>query len=787
MSEKPSRIREIFSWIALNALWVPIAFQDAALLTIAVPAEMLKLAPNNYVLMTSYIGSAAAFASMLVPPFAGWLSDRLRRTGGRRRVFVALGLALNVAALVALSTAHSLAGFVGFYLVSVVGSNVAQAAYQAMLPELIPRAQWGAVSGVRGALTLVGTIVGLGTAAWAPAPSTTFLVAGAIVVVCAVSLLLVHEGAWSEPDRAHVSDWHDFFVVFAARALVFFGLYLLQNYVLFYFRDVLHLENAPAGTAAAGFCTMLGALGSAVYLGILSDRAPRKVVTAIAGVPMALAAIGFAIAPAPQWMLLYAFLFGIGFGGVFSTGWALAMDSIPAMRDVARDLGLWGIATNLPTVVAPLIGGSLITAFHGTRAGYQAVFGLAGFSFALASLCVLRVGRRPLSSMWAIPARLAAVVNQYAWTRIAYRVRNFGDLPWRRGPTLLLVNHQHDIESQAIVSTTSAHSGPWRHPVFTACSRRMYEPGFLAMRLPWARSVLRKVNAGPLFMALGLLPIENELGAREICALAFTVESRHGALPLSEVFEERVSGIFPPGTKTSQLLEPEFFERSRTIVKLATLREPYRREVLDETRAHIKEDRARFEDVLKRGGTFYVTPEGHYSKDGRMGPMLGIVDWLAPFATIYIAGVSYDPFVSKRFSMLYTVRRLDDRTDVRGAMAAARPVVTTQLLATFLNGRTAPFTAEEACAAVEAELARVPAGLFVDPELRTKLRGLVHAALARLTQLGILRPEPGGRYVLAPERRDPQFPQVDDIVAYMAAMYAETVENARYSAAMSVP
>ncbi len=36
-----------------------------------------------------------------------------------------------------------------------------------------------------------------------------------------------------------------------------------------------------------------------------------------------------------------------------------------------------------PNVVAPIAGGSLIGIFHGTRAGYQMVFGLSGLIFAL--------------------------------------------------------------------------------------------------------------------------------------------------------------------------------------------------------------------------------------------------------------------------------------------------------------------------------------------------------------------------------------------------------------------
>jgi MFS family permease len=109
---------------------------------------------------------------------------------------------------------------------------------------------------------------------------------------------------------------------------------------------------------------------------------------------MALAAIGFALAPNPKVMFLFAILFGIGYGGVISAGWALALDTIPELGDVARDLGIWGIASNLPNVIAPLVGGWILVALQGTRLGYQVVFGCAGVCFLLASAVVLRVKHR---------------------------------------------------------------------------------------------------------------------------------------------------------------------------------------------------------------------------------------------------------------------------------------------------------------------------------------------------------------------------------------------------------
>lgn len=772
-----TKSREIASWIVLNAIWIPLTFQDAALMTIAVPAALLRLAPTSYVGVLSVMVSVAMFGAMIVPPLAGWLSDHVRRRGGQRRGFVALGLSVDVVALVALAFSHSLFAFGAWLTVAIVFTNVALAAYQALLPELVPRANWGVVSGVRGAASLVGTIVGLGVAGVMPEPSMTFLAAAAVVVICAFSLFWIHEAQWVEPDRAHVRDWHDFTVVFVARMLVFFGLVLLQTFVLYYFRDIQSLAKPAAGTAIAAFCTMIGAAASSIYLGILSDRAPRKIVTALACVPMAIAAIGFAIAPAPQWIFLYAFLFGVGFGGVFSTGWALAMDSIPKMRDVARDLGLWGIASNLPNVVAPLVGGWMIGFFHGTRSGYEAVFALAGLCFALAALTVLQVGRTPLSPLWGLPLRIAAYLSNYTWTWLAYRVRHWGNLPRRRGPTLIVANHQHDLEGSAIVCTVFVHSGPWRDPIFTASSRRLYEPGFLAQRLPWLRAVLRPFNFGPLFMTLGLLPLENHLGSRELAALAWSAQRRHGPLPLDEIFESRVARKFPPGTKSSNLLDAKFFERGREVVRVSTLREPYRREVLDDTRRSLEEDFARIEDVVRRGATFYLTPEGRYSPDGRIGPMLGSLDRLAPLATVYLAGVSYDPFVSERLPMLFRLVPLRDRARLTETLAASRPVVTSQLLGSWLDGRTATFSETDACDAVEERLRTLPARLFVDPELRRDPRRLVGRALGLMVKWGILERD-GDGYRLSPVRRHPQFPQVDDIVAYNARFFEQTLENA---------
>jgi MFS family permease len=124
---------------------------------------------------------------------------------------------------------------------------------------------------------------------------------------------------------------------------------------------------------------------------VLSDRLDRRLVVCLSGLPMTLAALGFALYPSPHLMFVFAALFGLGYGGVFSVGWALAMDSIPALGDVARDLGVWGTLSNLPMVIAPGIGAAIIA--HGTTPadGYRWLFGTASACFLFGSLTVLAV------------------------------------------------------------------------------------------------------------------------------------------------------------------------------------------------------------------------------------------------------------------------------------------------------------------------------------------------------------------------------------------------------------
>lgn len=765
---------------AVNALWLGIQFQDVAILPIIIPAILLQIDrirhTNVHTDVLALLATLAAIATTFVPMVAGALSDRARRRGGDRRRETAIALAVDVLALCAMAVSHS-AGLLG---IEVVAASIAIAAastiYQALLPDVVPKSAWGTAAGVRGAMTLFGTVLGLAAAAKLT-PTIALFVMALFIVLSATSLLAIRR------DRPHaqlarapaiVRDWHDLGITLVARGWIVLGMTLLQTYILYFFNDVLHVRDAPLGTSLVAGASLVGAVVSSIVTGVLSDRVDRRVIVAISGVPMTLAALGFGLAPQANLIFLYAALFGLGYGGVFSVGWALALDTIPELGDAARDLGIWGTVSNLPSVFAPAIGGWMIVHAATPRDGYRGMFALAGGCFFVGSLIVLRVGARPVASIWS--ALFVAVVclfrRPYLFFRV--RVRQWGRLPFRRGPTVLIANHQHEDEAEALCERTFMQ-GPWRAPTMTASTRRMYEPGFFAWRMPWLAPIARNLNAGGMFYALGMLPLENMLSAQPVRSLALAVRATHGNLDVMTVFRDAALAVLPAGARTlDDLLGPAHFAAGEREIKIAYLHESYRREAIERMRASIEEDVARIVDVTRRGATFFVTPEGFYSTDGRMRPLRGIVDRLLTVAEPWLAAIAYDPFRGRRLSFMYRIVRPADPHDLAASLAAARPVTTSALLARWLLAVDLPFADAEAREGVIRALAALPPDAFVDPEVRRDPDGVVAEALAVMTRRGLLVTE-GAQRRLAAERTDRRFPGVADVVAYQATFLEETI------------
>ena len=388
--------------------------------------------------------------------------------------------------------------------------------------------------------------------------------------------------------------------------------------------------------------------------------------------------------------------------------------------------------------------------------------------------------RGEVAPLYFQPVRWASILAVISYYRIAYRVRGWGRLPFAPGPKLIVANHQHEMEAAVLVSDVSLTSLSWRYPIFTVSSRRMWEPGFMAERLPWLSPVLRGLNFGKLFGALGLRPIENELNSRPFSSIAFVLTERHGDLRIDQVFDESARERLPSSIATLRdILAPKNFKVARSYVKLNEVTESYRKEILQLTREQIDSDLAHFEALACSGAAIFLTPEGFYSGDGKMQRFRGAFSRLAPLARIWLAGISYDPFVGRRLSMLYRVAEAKSGAALEIQLKRVRPVTVSALLGAWLHPRSQrSFTETEARRAIEIAIDELPPVLFIDPELRANPATMVARALAGMLRLDIARKE-GEAYRLLPQRVHPQFPRTHDMVEYLYNFHQETVEGGR--------
>ena len=772
--------------IALSAFWFSLSFQGTALLTIVIPQALDGLARGDHTLVLSRLAVLGAVIAMALPPIAGAMSDAVRRHGGQRRPMLLWGAGIDVLGIFIIAEASNLYLLAGGFLIMVLGQNLAGAAYQAMMPDMIPRDQWGAASGYIGVFRLLGTIFGLGVAGFASTQVTYWAMALTAMAgaVYSASVMYDQNGDAQPRARARIRNRRDFSLVFAARFAVMFGQTLLMTYAFYFFQDVMHAQSPQGSTAIFAGLAMVGAVASSLVLGFVSDRSDRPGIVALAGIPMAVAVGGFALYPDANLLLLYACLYGLGWGAYLSVDWALALDSIPDLANVARDLGIWGIASNLPQVIAPAVGGWLILHFATRFEGYRALFLVAGGVTLLGSLIVLGVRSRRRRARPSIPLQALVALILRIYVRCKFRVSVLGRLPRRRGATLVVGNHGHPMEGVVVPPLLFWMSSP-RHRVYIAGSERIFEPGFLADRGagPMGR-LLAGVSVGRVVAALGVRPIENMTRSRPFTSLAYEVYRRHGDLPLAEVFTEDALGDLKldawPSLRLRDAWRARLLGAAQRQLTFSALREPYRTEVRSGLRPRVEGQLRDLSELLRGGATLYLTPEGRYTDDGRMARFRAAFPTLLDHAQgVYLAATSYDTFQPGRMRLWLRLVPLGRGADARTELMARRPVTASQVLARALHSAAAPLTQSELEGSAQRILGALPLGAFIAPDLVRDPRRTLRRTLGHMLRIGLLAQSADGR--LTPQDRlgDPRFPHVADMVSFHDAHLAETEQALR--------
>lgn len=341
------------------------------------------------------ISGISAACALIAFPLSGALSDRTTGRFGRRRPWIAGGVALFAVALLVLSGRHTYAGMAVCWCLAITGFAVASAALTAMISDQVPVRQRGVVSSWVSAPQAVGVIIGIALiSALGLGQVAGYGLTAVLLVVCATPLL------WLIPDPPAATAARsrqtvlgllrvpDFRWTLLGRVLVNIGNALGTSLLLFYLQFGLEVRDPDNSLLVLTAIYMVFVIGMSIGGGIVSDRiGRRKPFVLVAGLLQGLAAAVIVIFASQPAAMVGAALLGAGFGCFMSIDQALATEVLPGVDHNGKDLGVMNIAMAVPQALGPLLGAWIVELTGGFPALFvvSTVFGLLG------AISVLRV------------------------------------------------------------------------------------------------------------------------------------------------------------------------------------------------------------------------------------------------------------------------------------------------------------------------------------------------------------------------------------------------------------
>lgn len=399
--------------LALAGFWFGGFFHWSPILAVLLPYQVNHLLPkaDQGAGIAAVTGLGAVFA-MLLPPLVGAWSDRIRTPWGRRRPIMAVGTTVNALALVGLMLAPTYPLLLAAYVAVQISNNAAGAAFNGVIPDVVPPAEFGKASGLLGSMVQLGSVGGLAATLAMSALghiTWTYLLIAAVLLATLLPTLwaCAGEGMVDLPPRPErtvpqaVREFlrpltrGDFAWVIGTRTLVTAGIYSFLPFIEFFFGDVVHAAKPADLTAQWELILLVVATPFGLLGGWLSDRVGRKVFVYFGGGFQGVMLLVFAILYPTHVPLIIGLsaVAGVGYGLYYAVDWALACDTLPDRERPAKDMGLFHVALTLPQVVVPAIAGVALDAFNRASpdSGYRVIFFGGVVFYAAGTVLVSRI------------------------------------------------------------------------------------------------------------------------------------------------------------------------------------------------------------------------------------------------------------------------------------------------------------------------------------------------------------------------------------------------------------
>ena len=417
-------------WLGLNIVW---GGMNLIYLPDRVETQVGTEMKGTYLGIMLAVGLVVA---IIVQPVMGAVSDRSTLRWGRRRPFMLVGSLVAALFILLIAADASYVWLFAMIIVIQIAANSALGPYQGIMPDRVPRSQWGRASGFLGMAKNIGFLVGALVAGVfldrAVPDYYLYAAAGVFVAVALISALTIHEDPLQEKPEfagvvkelrtrlAELRTRPGFTWVLFSRLFFFMGLLAGDQILLFLVRERLGIIDNPgaAVTVALGVFIVVSSIVT-LPAGWISDRTDRRQLIFVScGIGVVGSLILIFTTNYPMLLVSFAVL-GAAVGIFVTADWALALELIPDPRAPGLYMGLTNLATAGGDALGSLSAGIVLDTFNRVEPllGYPAVFVMMAVFFALSAAIMLKVpkvyseeaaGESPASGDTRLPAESEA-------------------------------------------------------------------------------------------------------------------------------------------------------------------------------------------------------------------------------------------------------------------------------------------------------------------------------------------------------------------------------------------
>lgn len=352
------------------------------------------------------IMSVGALFAMIAAPFWGAISDHTRAKIGRRKLWIGLGSLFLLGGLLIMALSTSLWLFGLGWIICQTGSNAAQAAISAILPDQVPLHQRGRMSSLLGLTTILATVSGTFITQFTHHSSMAMFLVPWLPYLLALLLLFAFIPDAPSQSEEGISlasvfsvfrvnpfkDW-DFGCAFASRFMLATGNAFAQTYQVFVLIDVIGLMSGQVPGALLGITSMVAIVSLVLtpIAGWIVDKTGRiKPLVVVSGIVVTAGLATISQTHALHPFMLAMIVLGVGKSIFYALATAISATVLPDKGSAAKDMGIIQIANSLPQSLAPAIA-PLFLMIGGGNSNYDAMFIAATIFAVIGTLAILPI------------------------------------------------------------------------------------------------------------------------------------------------------------------------------------------------------------------------------------------------------------------------------------------------------------------------------------------------------------------------------------------------------------